>query len=113
MDSHVYVIGGNGMPHVKIGTSTDLEARLKQLQPGAPVRLEVLWSTPGDSGLERQVHARLDNYRTYREWFDLTPLGDPVLAVQEAVRSIQGESHPCLDPETCYGGPCLCRGFAR
>lgn len=89
-ESYVYVIGGPGLPHVKIGTSTNLPARLRQLQPGAPVRLSVLWSTPGGNRLEALVHIQLDAHRTYGEWFDLTPLGDPVAVVQNAVRIARG-----------------------
>lgn len=109
----VYVIGGDGLPHVKIGTSINPRERLRQLQPGAPVRLELLWTVPGDSTLERQIHARLDAHRSYGEWFDLTPLGDPVAVVQEAVRALRAPAAVatgCIDPESCYGGPCLCVG---
>lgn len=104
--AQLYVIGGDGLPHVKIGTSINPQKRLRQLQPGSPIRLTVLWTTPGDSTLERQVHARFDAYRSYGEWFDLTPLGDPPTAVQEAVRALLTTG--CIDPESCYGGPCMC-----
>lgn len=103
--SVVYVIGSADMAPVKIGVTVNTERRLKQLQPGALARLEVLWTTPGDSTLERQLHARFSDFHVYGEWFDLTPLGDPVAVVEEAVLAIQ--PNRCPDPESCYGGPCL------
>lgn len=112
MNSYVYVIGSDGLPHVKIGTSINPQRRLQQLQPHVPVRLSVLWTIPGDHTLERRIHAHLDAYRTHGEWFDLTPLGDPTMVVQEAVRAVQvgppcSAATGCTEPDSCYGGPCL------
>lgn len=111
--SYLYVIGGSGLPHVKIGISTNPQARLKQLQPGSPVRLEVLWKVPGDNWLEQLVHSHLGEYRAHGEWFDLTSLGDPAAVVEDAVRAIQvvqpapqAEEPDCPDPEACWGHPC-------
>jgi len=111
MDSVVYVIGSADMAPVKIGVTISPQSRLKQLQPGAMARLEVLWTTPGDTTLERTLHARFDEYRVYGEWFDLTSLGVPVAVVQEAVRDLQRDvtrtvREGCINPEMCWGGPC-------
>jgi hypothetical protein len=83
--SIIYVIGGEGLAPVKVGVTTNLARRLVTLQTSAPARLSVLWTTPGDSALERELHTHLAAYRTSGEWFDLTPLGDPVEAVRAAV----------------------------
>lgn len=83
----VYVLGIGGLPMVKIGMSKNVEVRLSSLQTSAPGRLSVLWTTPGGRELEKRLHQRFDRYRTHGEWFDLTPLGDPLTVVQEAVRS--------------------------
>ncbi|WP_331728809.1 GIY-YIG nuclease family protein [Streptomyces canus] len=117
--ARVYVIGGPGLPYVKIGTSGDPEARLRQLQSGSPVPLSVLWSTPGDTALERELHARFAAHRAHGEWFDLTPLGDPVSVVREAAREAAlpapalPAAYDCPDPEGCWGGTCLHSGEAR
>lgn len=112
-NSVVYVIGAASLTAVKIGVSTNLPERLRALQTGAPARLSVLWQTPGDRALEGRLHARLHEFRTYGEWFDLRPLGVPVDVVQRAVSEIRAgnligrvaASAParyCDDPE--YGG---------
>ncbi|MFJ9101155.1 GIY-YIG nuclease family protein [Streptomyces sp. NPDC102405] len=62
--SVVYVIGGEGLAPVKIGVTANLKRRLGSLQTSAPARLSVLWTTPGDVTLERELHARLAAYRT-------------------------------------------------
>jgi hypothetical protein len=83
--SVIYVIGGEGLAPVKVGVTANLAQRLSALQTSAPARLSVLWTTPGDVALERELHTRLAAYRTSGEWFDLTPLGDPAEAVRAAV----------------------------
>jgi len=87
--SVVYVIGAASLTAVKIGVSTNLPERLRALQTGAPARLSVLWQTPGDRALEGRLHARLHEFRTYGEWFDLRPLGVPVDVVQRVVSEIR------------------------
>ena len=82
-----YVIGIEGSPLVKIGyTSGDPKARVAQLQTGLPMQLTLLWSTFGD--YEDELHDRFAAYRVRGEWFDLTPLGDPVKVVQATVKEI-------------------------
>jgi hypothetical protein len=78
-----YLVGIEGSPLVKIGyTSTDPKQRLKALQTGQPMELSLLWSRPGD--YEGSLHIRFAEYRVRGEWFDLTPLGDPVEVVSAA-----------------------------
>lgn len=85
--SHLYVIGGDGLPYVKIGTSTDPQRRIRQLQTGLPFTLSVLWSCEMDQYLERDLHEVFSDFRVRGEWFDLTSFGDPVEAVQRAVQT--------------------------
>ncbi|MEV5526373.1 GIY-YIG nuclease family protein [Streptomyces prunicolor] len=112
-NSVVYVIGANALTPVKIGVSINLPGRLKALQTGSAFRLGVLWSTPGDGALEILLHARFRAYQTHGEWFDLTPLGDPVAVVQEAVMQIRARdgqradlvpAAPLPGPDPEYGG---------
>lgn len=109
----VYVIGAPDLTEVKIGVSGNPKRRAKQLQPGVDAPLSVLWYTHGDGSLERALHRHFADYWTHGEWFDLTPLGDPVKAVQEAKLAVRltlprRSVGYCLNPEDHWGGPCLC-----
>lgn len=78
------MIKAEGTPAVKIGVTTDLRKRLKDLQTGSPIPLTLLWKTPGTRGLEAEVHTFLDPYRTHGEWFDFGSV-DPVALVAAVV----------------------------
>lgn len=84
---HTYLIGAEGSPLVKIGYATNPKKRLASLQTGQPMQLTLLWSHPVDH--EAALHERFAEYRVRGEWFDLTPLGDPVAAVQSAVEALE------------------------
>jgi hypothetical protein len=58
---------------VKIGTSINVDKRLKQLQAYSPVRLQVLGKVAGGSELEGVYHLRWQRFRAHGEWFRLTP----------------------------------------
>lgn len=70
MGNLVYAIEGP-MGHVKIGTTMNLPARVKELQTGSPVPLRVLAACPGDIRLESALHAKYARYRLSGEWFAL------------------------------------------
>lgn len=83
-----YVIGVEGLPFVKIGHTTKPPVeRLKSLQTGTPMALNLLCIVRGD--WESDLHAHFDDYRICGEWFDLSSLGDPVAVVQAAVGEIE------------------------
>jgi hypothetical protein len=85
-----YLIGLEGSPIVKIGyTGGDPLGRLRGLQTGLPFKLSLLWSVDGD--FEADLHARFAAYRVRGEWFDLTPLGESVQTVTDAVEAIKAE----------------------
>lgn len=79
----VYVIGQPGSPVVKIGTTSRLRKRLKGVQTGSPIRLEVLWSCPGGGWLEERLHTMFAPLRLEGEWFDFGS-ADPVTQVAKA-----------------------------
>lgn len=81
----VYVIGRRGSPIAKIGTTSNLRARLRAIQTGHPFRLEVLWSCPGGRRLEAWLHQGLAPRRLEGEWFDFDDL-DPVRLVKAGVK---------------------------
>lgn len=80
----IYVIGPEGSAVVKIGHTTNKPSyRLGNLQTGNPELLVVRWAGEGNEALERHLHAVFKDYRLRGEWFDLSPLGDPVEAVKD------------------------------
>ncbi|MDH6130626.1 GIY-YIG nuclease family protein [Kitasatospora sp. GP82] len=69
---------------MKIGfTSLDPKKRLSTLQVGQSVVLSLLGTWSGNH--ENALHRHFAEHRVRGEWFDLTPLGDPVEVVQAAL----------------------------
>lgn len=81
----IYIIGTecynkkNGINRVKIGFTTNLDARLASFQMGCPIELKVITSFPGDMTMEKMIHRRFSKYRSHNscnwfklgnEWFD-------------------------------------------
>jgi hypothetical protein len=81
----VYVIGQPGHQIAKVGTTSNLRARLRAIQTGHPFRLQVLWACPGGRRLEAWLHEGLAPRRLQGEWFDFDEF-DPVLVVEDGVR---------------------------
>ncbi|WP_329167316.1 GIY-YIG nuclease family protein (plasmid) [Streptomyces sp. NBC_01717] len=82
---YVYVIGVPGVLTAKIGVTSDLQRRLREIQNMSPVKLEVLWSCPGSNALEQAIHAHFAEARSHGEWFVFER--DPVSTVRNAVES--------------------------
>jgi len=78
---------------VKIGACTNPARRLRMLNTGSPVRLEMVASMPGSIELERRIHKALTAVRERGEWFTHGPL---VAAVLEWM----AVGDPALWPET-------------
>ena len=85
--SFTYLMGAEGSNFVKIGWARDPESRVAALQTGNPMTLSILWKVEGP--YEARLHTEFAPYRVRGEWFDLTPLGDPVEAVKVAVERIK------------------------
>lgn len=72
---YVYVVtSSNG--HVKIGISTDPEARLRTLQTGTSDQLQLTFTAPGYGNaltVEQEAHRILAAHRVSGEWFNVTP----------------------------------------
>lgn len=71
-DGFVYLIQAIGTPKVKIGYSTDPKSRLKGLQTGSPVQLEIVGTWAATQSDERAIHGLLSPSHVHLEWFDLT-----------------------------------------
>jgi hypothetical protein len=78
---YVYAIHAPETPnHVKLGLSSNPQARLRQLQTGNPQKLKLIWHfpCPNMAQLEDTFHAVFDKYRIAGgEWFDFRPISDP------------------------------------
>jgi len=67
-ESWVYFIKAeNGL--IKIGTTTHLKERLKQLQRMSPVKLELIIAIEGGVDKEQALHQRFEKCRSHGEWF--------------------------------------------
>ncbi|MFJ2854422.1 GIY-YIG nuclease family protein [Streptomyces rubiginosohelvolus] len=73
---YLYLISSANSPLVKIGWSDNPERRLRDLQTGSPVSLQLLAVFEGGAVMEAELHRRLGDKRRHGEWFDLGP--DPV-----------------------------------
>lgn len=102
MDSLIYVVGvpDSATAPVKIGTATNVAARLIQIQRGEstplkvtgmigdPTRLDILLSFPGDEKLERILHSTFADRRVEGEWFYLGAAETAVQRVEEAMERL-------------------------
>lgn len=71
-DKLVYFIGADaGL--IKIGSSANPGARLKELQTGHPERLSVMATVVGGVDLEREYHRRFFVHHSRGEWFERHP----------------------------------------
>lgn len=64
-----------GIPgYVKIGFTTDLGRRVQDLQPGSPIRLELVAYVPdGTPADEAAYHRKFHPHRVESEWFRICP----------------------------------------
>lgn len=72
--SGVYFIQGDGGGLIKIGVSSDVEARLRQHQAGCPVILRRIGLIVDANALEEaRLHERFAHLREHGEWFRPEP----------------------------------------
>ena len=76
MIGRIYFIACEPLSAVKIGfTSGDAQKRLKELQTGCPVKLQLLGCVIGTQDEERMVHKRFARRRMQGEWFKIEENG--------------------------------------
>lgn len=71
-DSRVYIVGHPLLAHIKVGFADDPHRRLRELQTGSSVKLDLLGYIDGDVALEHDIHVRLEPWRLMGEWFALS-----------------------------------------
>lgn len=62
-----------GERRVKIGITSDLNNRMKDLQRGCPLELELFATAPGDFFTEQYIHLILREYQVRGEWYWFVP----------------------------------------
>jgi|GEM_PF-5101312 len=67
----IYFVQLEGQPKLKIGITTDVNARIAQLQTASPYQLKLVAVIAGTAATEKSYHRRFKQYRTSGEWFDL------------------------------------------
>ena len=72
-NSCVYVVMREDVREVKIGWSTNLETRLRDLETAHGQWLELLVAIPGGPEEEEQLHERFKQHRLGGEWFTADP----------------------------------------
>lgn len=57
----------------KIGISCNVKKRIPSIQTGCPIKCEYIGYIPHDQpeALERELHLKFQDFRTFGEWFDL------------------------------------------
>jgi hypothetical protein len=65
----IYFIQSKSDGRIKIGSSSNPDARLKQLQTGSSNELILLCTLPGSENEEKALHEMFGQYRTSGEWF--------------------------------------------
>jgi Meiotically up-regulated gene 113 len=68
--SDVYFIQQGKDGPIKIGSTTNITKRLKELQQANPNTLHIMHTTTGGQNLERHLHKIFSKYRIIGEWFE-------------------------------------------
>lgn len=106
----LYVLQSGTTGAFKVGRSSDVATRLKQLQTGSPYTLRIILVLQGQGHREREIHRRLRGYESQQkggEWFiepGLPSLGDEVYelldpcAMEDWWKTTVGRVHPVQPP---------------
>lgn len=67
----IYAIRAVGTDYIKFGTALDVQERLRGLQTGCPLPLELIAACEGDQKTEAWIHWRLVQAKAHHmgEWF--------------------------------------------
>lgn len=67
--SFVYLLADEDNEFMKIGTTTKLFSRIKDIQTGNPRELRIIGLMKGGKKEEEELHERFNRYRKRGEWF--------------------------------------------
>lgn len=86
----LYLIQHKNIPeYTKIGYTSDLNARIKQLQTASPTGVHLVYSISFENAyrLEQHLHAKYSRQRTNLEWFSLSreDIVDIIFYIEEKV----------------------------
>lgn len=70
--SAIYFVRAGRAGHIKIGSASDVVARIKMLQTGCPDELQLLGAMAGNAAMERRLHEQFAHLRVRGEWFEAT-----------------------------------------
>jgi hypothetical protein len=89
--AHLYVVQSHTTGAFKVGRSSNVQARLKQLQTGSPYDLRIILVLKNQGAREREIHRRLRGYKSQGgnggEWF-----------IEPGLPSLGDELYELLDP---------------
>jgi hypothetical protein len=98
----VYFVECSG--RIKIGFSSKVEERMKQIATTAPAELKLLATIEGSIRLEKAIHRHLAEHRLTREWFrDCQPVRETIGALVALGPSVIGFVE--REPVQRMGGP--------
>lgn len=97
--SWVYLMSDGRDRYFKIGFSADPQRRVRELNTGAPLGIEVLWQEPGSVHDEAWLHDYFHARRARGEWF-LFDDQDPIRAVEDAWAVLKDVGQGCRKSET-------------
>jgi len=115
----IYFIQSKSDGRVKIGSSSDPEARLKQLQTGSSAELILIGKLPGSVDEERALHKRFAEHKTDGEWFfpakeifDFinNPIGELLKSSGKKMANLDDREVPS-DYASSAGAKCDCGGY--
>lgn len=89
----VYLFGSEDGNPVKVGWSTDVEARIGQLRSGHPWKLRIIgawWMSAGAGAAERHTHRLLKAHRMHGEWFSCS-IAEAEAAIERAVAEVAAD----------------------
>lgn len=97
----IYLVGSSVPGIMKIGFTVDLQNRLRSLQTGSPVLLELIQSWPGWAADEKDLHRHFAARRAHGEHF-LFDAADAAVTVERALLEHVRREHGCEEhPEGC------------
>ena len=68
--SVVYVIQAGNTDFYKIGVTTNVDRRIKELQTGSPHALRIVRTQEGNIQTEQELQKKYVEYKTRNEWFE-------------------------------------------